>query len=144
MDFLRRHLFFIVCGLVGAGGIVLGFTSLSAMPEVMKEMEKAQRIHGELQAFQSNPVNLKHLELEESRIREIREDYVAVRTMAEEANRYQQLVEGFFPGKKRATDSGEERVLEHDKEVKFRDRYLAELRALLEQTEADHERQRAS
>ena len=48
MDFIRRHVFFIVCGLAAVGGIALGATALRAMPRVGQEMEKAATLYRSL------------------------------------------------------------------------------------------------
>ena len=62
MDVLRRHLFFIICGVAGFGGIALAVTGLRAMPSVMENMEEAERLYRDLQGLQSNPVNQDTLE----------------------------------------------------------------------------------
>ncbi len=48
MDFLGRHAFLIVCGVVGAGGVALGVTGLRAGPRVLAAMEEAQGLHRDL------------------------------------------------------------------------------------------------
>ena len=39
MDFLRRHMFFIICGVVAASGLALGGLGLQGMPKVREEIK---------------------------------------------------------------------------------------------------------
>jgi len=75
MDLLRRHLFLIVCGLAGVGGIALGLTGMRAMPEVQKKLENAASLHRNLGSLQSNPVNRERIAAEQERVDLILSDH---------------------------------------------------------------------
>ncbi len=61
MDFLKRQLFFIVCGLLAVVGVALGFTGLKAMPDVMDEMQECETLYSSLDSLSSSPVNKSHI-----------------------------------------------------------------------------------
>ena len=48
MDLLRRHAFYLICGVAGAGGVALGVTGWRAMPQVLEEMKKAGSVYSDL------------------------------------------------------------------------------------------------
>lgn len=68
MDFLRRHAFYLGCGLACIAGVVLGVTGLRAMPDVERELENVAGLYGKLQSLAAQPVNLDRIEAEEARI----------------------------------------------------------------------------
>lgn len=68
MDFLKRNMFFILCGVGAVVGIVLGVTGLQAMPKVVGEMKEAESIFSSLQGVESKPVNEDTIEAERRRI----------------------------------------------------------------------------
>ena len=45
MDLLRRHMFFIICGVVAAGALAFGVTGIQRMPKVREEMKKVENIY---------------------------------------------------------------------------------------------------
>lgn len=98
MDFLKRHLFFILCGAGGAVGIALGVTGLQAMPKVLTEMKAAEGVYKNLESLQSKPVNESVIEAENARVQSVIGDCgkVIART-GETCADYQPLVEGVFP-----------------------------------------------
>ena len=75
MDFVRRNLFLILCGVGSAAGIVLGVTGLRAMPKVLAEMESAAGVYKSLESLQNKPVTPRSLEAENQRIASIQEDH---------------------------------------------------------------------
>ena len=95
MDFLKRNLFFIVCGLVTAGGVALGVTGMQGMPEVMKQMEAVGSLYGSLNSLQ--PVSKPRIESERARIKLVNEDRKEVFEKAESLYGYEPLVPGVFP-----------------------------------------------
>ncbi|UCE61204.1 MAG: hypothetical protein JSU63_05540 [Phycisphaerales bacterium] len=98
MDFLRRQLFYIVCALASIAGIALAFTGLGAMPDVVREMEKAKQTYDQLIAAGSQPVNEAHIELENERIESTRADHDrVVEKVAELAHFSDPLVKEAFP-----------------------------------------------
>ena len=44
MDFIRRHLFLIVCGVVSLVGIALGVSGLRNTPQVLAGLESAKTV----------------------------------------------------------------------------------------------------
>lgn len=97
IEILKRHAFFIVCGVVAALGIVLGAVGLGGMPTVAAELETAQRMYSELGSLTSDPVNMERLEAEDRRITRTRADREKVLTKARQMAPYEQLLPGFFP-----------------------------------------------
>lgn len=68
MDFLKRQMFLIVCMVVSAAGIALGFTGLKGMPKIMEQMRLAEGVYRNLDNLRSKPVNQERLEAEQQRI----------------------------------------------------------------------------
>jgi hypothetical protein len=97
MDFLRRHLFMIVCGAVGAAGITLMITGIRSMPVVLEEMETAQRIYRNLGGLLSQPVNLARIEAAKQRADLLLDDRNRVVAEAKKQYGYEPLVPGAFP-----------------------------------------------
>ena len=97
MDFLRRHVFLIVCGVAGAGGVALAGIGLRVAPKVETAMEEAQGLHRELQSLRKNPVNDKAIKAEQKRIDQVKDDYARVITKAEELYGYEPLVPDVLP-----------------------------------------------
>ncbi|MFQ5494016.1 MAG: hypothetical protein ACE5EX_01415 [Phycisphaerae bacterium] len=95
MDFVRRQLFFIICGVVGAGAVALGVTGLKGMPKVGEEMKKAQDLYNQLQRV--DPVNRAVLSAAEKRIDSLVEDRRRVFEKARELYGYEPLVPDALP-----------------------------------------------
>lgn len=120
MDFLRQHVFLIVCALMAVAGIALIVTGARAMPKVLEEMGKVEGLHRSLANVQSRPVNLAGIEAAQQRINLVLEDREKVFTKARELYGYEPLVPGALP--------------EGDalKRLDFRDKYIAEMDRLLD------------
>jgi hypothetical protein len=97
VDFLRRHVFFIACGVAGLVGVALAVTGLGAMPKVLEEMGKVERLYRELNALQGRPVNKATVDAEKQRIDRILADNNQVISKAAELYGYEPLVENVFP-----------------------------------------------
>ncbi len=97
MDFFRRHLFFIVCGVGAVAGIALGLTGLRAMPQVLEEMHKAESLYRNLDGLQSRPVNQARIDAESERIDKLKEDCDKVFAQAGELYQYDPLVADALP-----------------------------------------------
>jgi len=119
MDFLRRHLFLILCGIGAAGGIALGITGLQAMPKVGEEMKKSEAVYRNLEGLQNQPVNRSRIEAENRRIELVREDHAKVIDKAKELYGYELLVPEILP------------YGDPEKRLEFRRRYHAAMRDLL-------------
>lgn len=98
MDFLKRHMFFILCGVGGAVGIALGVTGLKAMPKVLNEMKAAEGVYQSLESLGSKSVNEAVIEAETARVQSVigDRDKVIARTVEMCAD-YEPLVDGVFP-----------------------------------------------
>jgi len=118
VDFVRRNLFMILCGVGTVIGIGLGVTGLRAMPSVLKEMETAAGVHKALESLQ--PVNQRIIEAENQRIEAIQQDHAMVLERARQLYGYEPLVAGFFP---KATA---------EKRIEFRTKYGEAMRKLLD------------
>ena len=92
MDFLRRHVFYILCGVAGIGGIALGVVGIQGMPKVLDEMKKVEGVYASLSRLQSAPVNKARLDAEKRRIERAVADRDAVFQKARELYGYQPLV----------------------------------------------------
>jgi len=97
VDFLKRHLFLILCGLFGAGGIVLAVTGISAMPEVVKELENAKTLASNVERAAINPVNIRIIEDKRRRVERVLEDSRNVFEDARALWQPEPLVEDVFP-----------------------------------------------
>jgi len=120
MEYLRRHLFVIVCGLAAAGGIAAGVTGHQSMTNVQGKMKEVAGLNGQLSSLQSNPVNEEQIEAAKERIDTILADYRNVVDRAKKLYRWEQLVPGSLP-------YGEPQVL-----IDFRQRYFEGLKSLFE------------
>ncbi len=119
MDFLRQHAFFIVCALAGAVGIALMVTGARAMPKVLEEMKKAERIYQSVNNLQTKPVNREVIDAARRRIDLLKQDRDAVFGKAKELYGYEQLVPDVLPD----GDS--------DKRREFQTKYRMEMDQLL-------------
>lgn len=120
MDYLRRHLFVIVCGLAAAGGIAAGVTGHQSMAKVQEKMKQVSGLSGQLAGLQSKPVNAAQIKSAQARIDTIVADYRAVVDEAKKLYEWKQLVPGALP-------YGEPQVL-----IDFRRRYHDALKALFD------------
>ncbi len=119
MDILRRHLFLIVCGAVGAIGVALMITGARAMPDVLGEMQKVESIYRTLNNLQSRPVSRAMIVAQKRRIDLMKQDRDKLFAKAKELYAYEQLVPGALPD----GDS--------DKRIDFRSKYAEEMDKLL-------------
>ncbi len=97
IEILKRHAFFIICGVVALLGLGMGALGFSGMPAVRTELESAQRMYGELSSLRSDPVNMSRIEAERRRIEQTRADRDKVLTKARQLAPYEQLMPDFFP-----------------------------------------------
>ena len=120
MDFLRRHMFVIICALVGAGGVAAGVTGHQSMAKVVTELEKVTALDRQLGSLQSRPVNARQIDAAKERIDMIVADYEEVIDRAKKLYRYQQIVPDALP-------YGEPQML-----IEFRRKYHAAMNAMLD------------
>ncbi|MBI3835048.1 MAG: hypothetical protein HY287_12030 [Planctomycetes bacterium] len=118
MDFLKRNLFFILCGVGAAAGIALMITGMQAMPKVAAAMSESKTVYEGLGSIK--PANQKSIDAEKKRIQSLLEDRKQVLDKAAELEKYTPLVEGVFPD---GPDS---------KRVEFRKVYIGEVHKLLD------------
>ena len=97
MDFIRRHSFYIICGVAGLAGLALAGLGLQAMPKVVAEMDKAKQLYQSLNALQDRPASQAHIEAEERRIEFTMEDRERVLTEARKYCKYEPLLPGVLP-----------------------------------------------
>lgn len=119
MDFLRRHVFFIVCGVGSIGGIAMGVMGMQRMPSVLEEMRKVEGVYGSLNNLTSTGVNRARLDAEDRRIERVVEDHDAVFDKARAVYGYEPLVPDLFP------------KCEPERLIRFRTRYNAAMEDLL-------------
>lgn len=123
MDFIKRQLFFLICGVAALGGIALGVTGMSKLSEVKTQMEDAVRLYGELTSLPSGAANSRFIELEQARIARQRAAFDALVDQVDALQPYEPLLEDFFPSP--AADK-----VERDMLLEFRTRYQAAVRDL--------------
>jgi len=119
VDFLRRQLFMIICGVAGALGIGLVVTGLGKMPAVKSEMDQAAELYNGLTTLQSQPVNDKFIAAAQRRIDRIRGNFRQTLETARQLQNYEPLLKEVFP------EGNTEQRLE------FRNRYEAAMRQLM-------------
>jgi len=100
MDFLRRHLFFIICGVVSATGIAVGVMGIQRMPKVQEEMKNVAQLYDALGAIQNKPVGRDRIEAEQKRIDSITYDKKKMLDKAESLYGYKPPDPSAFPGEK--------------------------------------------
>ena len=120
MDFLRRHMFVIICALVGVAGIAAGVTGHQSMGKVVTQLDSVTALDRQLESLQSRPVNARQIDAAQERIDMIVADYEKVIDRAKNLYRYQQIVPDALP-------YGEPQVL-----INFRRRYHAAMNAMLD------------
>lgn len=119
VDFLRRQLFLIICGVAGALGIGLIVTGLGRMPQVKAEMAKAAEVYNGLSGLQNQPVNDKFIAAAQRRIDTIRGNFRQTLDTARQLQDYEPLLKEVFPA-----GNTEQRL-------EFRNRYEAAMRQLM-------------
>ncbi|MGB0715840.1 MAG: hypothetical protein ACPGXK_08175 [Phycisphaerae bacterium] len=97
MNFIKRHIFYIGCGLAAAAGIALAATGYTAMPAVGKELEKAKGIYDGLGRLSSKPANESTIEASQARIDKVLADSEQVQKKAETLYGYDLLVPDVLP-----------------------------------------------
>jgi len=120
MDFLKRNLFFILCGVGAIAGIALMATGMQAMPKVAAAMGEAKSVYDSLGTLQTKAANQKSVEAEKKRIQSIVGDRNQVLEEAAKLGKYTPLLEGVFPN---GPDS---------KRLEFRRVYIEEVHKLLD------------
>ncbi|MFQ5461469.1 MAG: hypothetical protein ACE5E5_02450 [Phycisphaerae bacterium] len=97
MNFLKRHLFYIVCAVGALGGIALAVTGLRAQPKVLAELGKAKGVYTALDRLATKPVNARIIDAKSKNIGIMLDDSQRVLQEAEKLYGYEPLVEGVFP-----------------------------------------------
>ncbi|MCP4248722.1 MAG: hypothetical protein GY778_16885 [bacterium] len=123
MDMLKRHLFFIICGVAAAGGIALGVLGMTSMSKVTDEMQGAAQLASDLSRLgggAAGAINKATIDAQNERIEQVRTHHENVLAWVRDHNRHEPLLEGIFPDPTR------------DERVDFRTAYKPKLRQLLE------------
>lgn len=110
MEFLKRQLFFLLCGVAGVGGIALGVTGMSKLGGVKSQMEQATKLHSDLSAMRGGAVNEKFIEVEQARIALQMKGFEELLTKVKELQPYKPLKESFFPAPPKDADEREARI----------------------------------
>lgn len=97
MDFLRRHLFFMICGFAAAAGIVLGVTGIKAMSKVQEKATGPTALYRNLNALRSSGANMAMIEAEQVRIQLVKGDRDKVMGSARKLREYKPLVVDALP-----------------------------------------------
>ncbi len=124
MDFLKRHLFLILCGVAAVGGVALAVTGMGAMPKVVAELDGVARLYNDLGGLQGKPVNQRVIDENQKHIDAILADRNAVFEKARQLYKYEPLVVGVFPDG------------DAEKRREFRKVYNREMRALWDSLKA--------
>jgi len=124
MDFLKRQLFMIICGVVAAGSIALGVVGYVSMSSVKDEMSEAAQRASRLQRVLRGGVNPKSISAQERRIAAVTDHHEKVREWAYGRNRMEPLLPKCFPDPDR------------DTRLAFRRAYFAEFDEFLDRLDA--------
>jgi len=126
IEFAKRYLVEIICGLAAIGGVVFIFLGLGGMKDVKTELESATRIKSEIGNMLRSPaINERAVKQEEARIADIRSGFGEVMDFVRDRNFYKPLVEGAFPG-------GESAAQDRNNAIAFRDAYNRKMREWLD------------
>ncbi len=110
MEFLKRQLFFLLCGVAGVGGIALGVTGMSKLGGVKSQMEQATKLHSDLSALRGGAVNEKFIDVEQARIAQQMKGFEELLVKVKELQPYKPLKESFFPAPPKDADEREARI----------------------------------
>jgi len=116
MAFLKRQLFFLVCGVVGVAGIALGVTGIARLSTIRTEMDQASRVYADLNSLRGGAANQKHIDVEQARIDKQMANYRLLLDKVRELQPYEPLLADFFPAPAADQDEREMRF-------EFRKRY---------------------
>jgi hypothetical protein len=99
LDFVKRYLFEILCGLGAAVGIALSLVGMGGMSAVTDEMNQAKMVKDQLHslAVRPDPTNMKAVKQAQARIDEIRSTYKQVMDFVRQRNEYKPLIPDVFP-----------------------------------------------
>ncbi len=101
MDFLRRHSFFLLCGVVGLGAVVAAAMGVVWMGGVQEQMGSSRKLYDKLHQYQLAPggsvVNDKAVEVMGAKIQKILSNYKDVLAESHRINSREPLMEGAFP-----------------------------------------------
>lgn len=97
MDFLKRHVFSIACGLATVVGIALAATGIAAMPDVIKQMEQSKALYGQLENLSRKAANSRVIEAERRRIDRMTKDSSQIFAKVTELCSYHPLVPEVLP-----------------------------------------------
>ncbi|MGD2110458.1 MAG: hypothetical protein PVI86_13845, partial [Phycisphaerae bacterium] len=97
MDFLRRHLFLIICTLSCVAGIALGVTGIRAMAKVEEQMKGPSGLYQSLSGLRSAGISRAAIDAQHERIELVLADRDKVFESAEELAKHEPLVKDVFP-----------------------------------------------
>lgn len=95
MELLKRHIFYIVCGIIGAGAIAVAIVGVNAMAAVETDMNKAISLSSRVRS--AGRFNKDMIEQQNERVQKITSIYNKVVELAVKDAGHEQLVPGFFP-----------------------------------------------
>lgn len=113
MGFLKRNVFYIVCGVAAAGSIALGVLGMTSMGKVTERMDSIRTLHGQFAGQSRRPSNPEVIEAQQKRVETIQRQFAELMEKARALNHYEPMKapegEHFFPT---ATDNGRRRFAE--------------------------------
>lgn len=121
VDMLKRQMFFIICGVVAAGGIALGAMGISKMSDVRDGVQEAADMAAKLPGLRrgaDGPINGAAIDAQLERIEKVKAYHQQVLDWAYQRNQFKPLMEDCFPDPDR------------DRKRAFRDAYFEQFNEL--------------
>ncbi|NOT01616.1 MAG: hypothetical protein HOP29_13420 [Phycisphaerales bacterium] len=113
MGFLKRNVFYIICGLVAGGSVALGVLGMTSMGKVAERMESIRTLHGQFASPSKKPANTEVIQAQQKRVETIQGQFAELMEKAKSLNSYEPMKapegEQFFPT---ATDNGRRQFAE--------------------------------
>lgn len=127
VDFLKRQMFLIICGVVALAGIGLGIMGMSKMSEVADGVQEAAELAAKLPALRrgtDGPINGKAIDAQHARIKDVQAFHKQVLDWAHQRNLFKPLLDDSFPDPDR------------DRKIAFREAYKVRFTELRKQLRA--------
>jgi len=130
MDFIRRYLFELACGLVGVAGIVAGAIAYTGYSDVRAELSDAASLARELEQYRGpgSLCNKQVIDAEQQRNEQVDRQLEQVTEAAKQMNQHEPLRDDVFP---------EPPALRQDSPFLFRTDYRQRFKQLLNMLQAD-------
>ncbi len=102
MEFMKKHAFFLICGVVGLLSILLMIWGMTGLGNVKDQMNQVKSLDDSLSAYlkpagKTGPINNQAIDLQTQRITKTRDYYGEVSKFLDKLGPVRPLMEGLFP-----------------------------------------------